>query len=82
MVPSPAQAWAAQVFVQVTGMLVRTTLQLFGSLQVHTYSLYTYICSPFEVLEKGRHALHGSGALVGLPLLTPCKTGVSPERRR
>ena len=38
MVPSPAQAWAAQVFVQVTGMLVRTTLQLFGSLQVHTYS--------------------------------------------
>ena len=27
-------------------------------MQVHTYSLYTYICSPFEVLEKGRHALH------------------------
>ena len=29
----------------------------FRGVQTHTYSLYTYICSPFEVLEKGRHAL-------------------------
>ena len=54
----------------------------FRGVQTHTYSLYTYICSPFEVLEKGRHALHGSGALVGLPLLTPCETGVRPSWRR
>ena len=26
--------------------------------QAHTYKWYIYICSPFEVLEKGRHALH------------------------
>ena len=28
--------------------------------QARTYTLYTYMCSPFEVLEKGRHALQAT----------------------
>ena len=37
-------------------------LVIIGIVQAYTYFVYTYFAALFEVEEKGRHPLHGSGA--------------------